>query len=219
MEPQQLRTGRPPVTSGEYAYHELRTQILTGRIAAGERIVQSELADQLGVSVTPVREAMRRLQSEGLVELLPHRGATVRRLEFKEAQEIYQLRAQLEPLAIERSLDGLTSTHIAELELLCANMDDTNNVSEFAELNQRFHDLLLALDDASWLARIVQMLRMASSPYVALSLHANPTLMTTSNNEHRQMVHALAQHDIPRLTQIVTDHLEATVTTLANHLD
>ncbi|NLE98789.1 MAG: GntR family transcriptional regulator, partial [Propionibacterium sp.] len=184
-----------PTTSEEFAYHSLRTDILTGRIEAGARIVQSDVAANLGLSVTPVREAMRRLHAEGLVELAPHRGATVGRLERAKAREIYDLRITLEPKLVERSLPTFDPAHAAMLVDLCDRMDGETSVSHFAELNRTFHDALVPMDDG-WLSRIVQMLRQASSPYVALSLHAEPGLMATSNKEHRRMVKAFLDQDL-----------------------
>lgn len=210
-------TSKRPTTSEEFAYHEVRTEILTGRIPAGTRIIQSEIAAKLGVSVTPVREAMRRLQSEGLVNLTPHRGATVGELELSKAREIYQLRILLEPMSVERAVPHFTSENVQELESLCVQMDAADNVSEFAALNQRFHEKLLDLDNG-WLSRIIQMLRMASSPYVALSLHANPKMMAESNAEHRKMLRAFAEADIAAAREITVHHLSGTMVTLEEHL-
>ncbi len=206
-----------PTTSEEFAYHALRTDILTGRIEAGSRVVQSEVAEQLGISVTPVREAMRRLHTEGLVELTPHRGATVGRLELSKVREIYDLRILLEPKLVERSMPLFDAERARELEKLCDEMAAETSVSHFAELNQTFHDKLVALDD-SWLSRIVRMLRVASSPYVALSLHAVPALMEISNAEHRRMVRAFVEQDLDAGRELTVHHLSSTVVALEDHL-
>ncbi|MBB5790270.1 GntR family transcriptional regulator [Jiangella mangrovi] len=214
--PAPVRANRP-TTSEEFAYHALRTDILTGRIEAGSRVVQSDVAEQLGVSVTPVREAMRRLHTEGLVELAPHRGATVVRLELAKVREIYDLRILLEPRLVERSLPLFDTGRTKELEKLCDEMDVETGVSHFAELNQRFHDSLVTSDD-SWLSRIVTMLRVASSPYVALSLHAVPSLMKVSNAEHRRMLRAFIEQDLDAARELTVHHLSSTVVALEDHL-
>lgn len=214
--PQPARASRP-TTSEEFVYHALRTDILTGRIKAGSRVVQSEVAEQLGVSVTPVREAMRRLHTEGLVELAPHRGATVGRLELAKVREIYDLRMLLEPRLVERSLPVFDAERGRELEKLCDEMDVENSVSRFAELNQTFHDSLVTPDE-SWLSRIVRMLRVASSPYVALSLHAVPALMKASNAEHRRMLRAFIEQDLDAARELTLHHLSSTAVALEDHL-
>lgn len=214
--PASVRANRP-TTSEEFAYHALRTDILTGRIEAGSRVVQSDVAEQLGVSVTPVREAMRRLHTEGLVDLAPHRGATVVRLELAKVREIYDLRILLEPRLVERSLPVFDTERTRELEKLCDEMDVETSVSHFAELNQRFHDSLVTSDD-NWLSRIVTMLRVASSPYVALSLHAVPSLMKVSNAEHRRMLRAFIEQDLDAARELTVHHLSSTVVALEDHL-
>lgn len=206
-----------PTTSEEFAYHALRTEILTGRVTAGARLVQSEVATRLGISVTPVREAMRRLQSEGLVELAPHRGATVNRLELGKAREIYELRIFLEPLLVERTFAPVTPERAANLEQLCDQMDEAVNVSHFAELNQAFHDGLVVHDD-SWMSRIVQMLRVAAAPYVAFSLHAEPNLMASSNAEHRRILRAFLDQNLDAARELTVHHLSSTVVALEDHL-
>jgi DNA-binding GntR family transcriptional regulator len=209
--------GSRPTTSEEFVYHALRTDILTGRIEAGSRVIQSDVAEQLGVSVTPVREAMRRLHTEGLVELAPHRGATVVPLELAKVREIYDLRILLEPRLVERSLPVFDVERTQELEKLCDEMDVETSVSRFAELNQRFHDNLVALDEG-WLSRIVRMLRVASSPYVALSLHAEPSLMKISNAEHRRLLRAFIEQDFDAGRELTVHHLSSTVVALEDHL-
>lgn len=215
--PQPPTRASRPTTSEEFAYHALRTDILTGRIKAGSRVVQSEVAEQLGISVTPVREAMRRLHTEGLVELAPHRGATVGRLELAKVREIYDLRILLEPRLVERSLPFFDAERARELEKLCDEMDAETSVSHFAELNQTFHDRLVTLDD-SWLSRIVRMMRVASSPYVALSLQAVPALMEVSNAEHRRMLRAFIEQDLDAARELTVHHLSSTVVALEDHL-
>src|SRR5690606_31633734 len=162
-------------------------------------------------------EAMRRLHTEGLVELTPHRGATVGRLELSKVREIYDLRILLEPKLVERSMPLFDAERARELEKLCDEMAAETSVSHFAELNQTFHDKLVALDD-SWLSRIVRMLRVASSPYVALSLHAVPALMEISNAEHRRMVRAFVEQDLDAGRELTVHHLSSTVVALEDHL-
>ena len=208
---------RRPTTSEEFAYHALRTDILVGRISAGTRIVQSEVAAQLDISVTPVREALRRLQSEGLVELTPHKGAMIGHLDIAKGREIYELRILLEPLIVARSITAISDERLDDLAQLCDAMDATSNVSEFAEFNQRFHDGLL-VDDDSWGVRIVRMLRVASGPYVAYSLHAYENQMSQSNAEHRRMLRAYAARDADAARELTVHHLSSTVVILEDRL-
>ena len=210
-----------PTTSEKFVYHSLRSAIMSGQLAAGRRIVQSDIAVQHGISVTPVREALRRLETEGLIELEAHKGATVRALSFENAHEIYELRMVLEPMLAPRALAALTDACVAEARELCDRMDRTRDVSEFAEYNRQFHDRLLMLDDLddSWLSRIVNMLQVAAAPYVGVSLHANPTVMETSNKEHRRILSAFERKDVSAARDLIVHHLSSTMVVLETSWD
>jgi DNA-binding GntR family transcriptional regulator len=96
----------------------LREAIYTGRLAAGQPVRQEAVAEELGVSRIPVREALRQLESEGLVVLRPHSGARVARLEYAECQEIYKMRERLEPLAISESMERISEQQLQEAQEL-----------------------------------------------------------------------------------------------------
>src|SRR6202050_3223278 len=104
--------------AAERAYSAVRDGILQGRYNAGSRLTEQELASALGVSRTPVREALRRLHAEGLVEFEPNHGAVVALFELEDAEEIFELRALLEPISARRAAERVTAPIIAQLRVL-----------------------------------------------------------------------------------------------------
>jgi DNA-binding GntR family transcriptional regulator len=120
----------------------LRDMIVSGELASGERLVERELADRFGVSRIPLREAIQRLASEGLVDVFRNRGAVVRTLCASDVKEIYDLRALLEGDAIYRSVKQLDGETLARAELVHSLLGDADAAARQGELNRDFHELL-----------------------------------------------------------------------------
>ena len=150
------------------AYEAIRGDILSGRLAPGERLREEELTRQIGVSRTPVREALRRLESDGYTIVEPNRGASVPVYSKRDVDEIYGLRALLEGHAARRAATRITKEQIAELERINAAMkqeasvDTRSNDSEAhmrrSQLNQDFHNIILDASDNNRLLGIVRQL-------------------------------------------------------------
>lgn len=130
----------------EYAYAAIREEILTGRVGPSGRLVQDELARRLGISRTPVREAMARLEQEGLVKLLPGRGAIVQRVTPHDILGIYEVREELERLAVRLAARDNRPYDVASLRELVAAMAqvDPSRVADYYRLNRAFHLQLAA---------------------------------------------------------------------------
>src|SRR5262249_8606983 len=135
--------GEEMARAADVAYRSLREMILSGGVDAGSRLGEVELAETLGLSRTPVREALQRLGTEGLVEGLPHRGARVGRWTAADLEEIFELRAQLEPYGAARAARrGLAAERLDELAGLCDEMERAVAARDFravTELNDRLH--------------------------------------------------------------------------------
>ena len=122
-------------TAHEFVRETLRQAILRGDLTGGSRLIQADLATQLRVSTTPVREALRDLATEGLITLDRHRGGVVRELNWDDMEEIRQIRQQLEPLAISMAVAGITDDQLAEAERLCDRMEDVDDLASWVDLN------------------------------------------------------------------------------------
>ena len=198
-------------TAHEYVLGTLRSAILDGSLAGGTRLVQAELASQLGVSTTPVREALRDMATEGLVVFDPHRGAIVRPLAIAEVREIYELRITLEPLMVRRVVDRITDEQLDRAEALSVRMQTEPNLSTWVELNRDFHAVFSEIGEGSRLAGMLASLRDSASAYVSLSLEARPEQVPQANHEHDELVKLYRERDAEGAVELTVAHLRATL--------
>lgn len=201
-------------TAHEYARETIRAAVLGGTLAGGARLVQSELAEELGLSTTPVREALRDLATEGLVIFDAHRGALVRSLDPDEVREIYELRMTLEPLMVRRIIEDLTDVQLARAAELQHRMDEPCDPSAWAELNREFHAIFSEDDSRSRLAGILAGLRDSAAAYVALSLNARSEQASEANTEHAALLDHFRRRDVDAAVQLTVQHLRATLAAL-----
>ncbi|MGF9649388.1 GntR family transcriptional regulator [Pseudarthrobacter oxydans] len=132
----------PPVlTKNAYAYEELRRRILTGDIEQGSILSQSKLAREIGVSTTPLREALRRLAAEGMVELKSHSDARVAALTAEEAKDLYVLRENLDPLAAGLAAESRMPTDVAAIEAALKQLTPLHDAADLAAMtaHRDFH--------------------------------------------------------------------------------
>ncbi|TKC19465.1 GntR family transcriptional regulator [Robertmurraya kyonggiensis] len=187
---------------------KLREVILRGEFEDGERLVQEEWAEKLGVSRMPIREALKQLEVEGLVRIEPRRGAIVTPISVEDIEEIYQLRALLEGEAVEKSLPNLSKEHIEDLENICEQMKDLevneHSVAEFMRLNENFHKILY--EGCTWrrIHGLIETLWKGIPPYT-------PSLLTNhldeSHQEHRLMLEYVKQNESEKLKEVVQKHI------------
>ncbi len=137
-------------TTPEHALHALRGAIVAGELRPGQRVAQEEVADLLGISVAPVREALRVLEQEGQVAYFPRRGYFVTELRIADLEEIYALRRLLEERAARHALPGLDAEQMAVMEQAardCEQTAQTGDVAAELQANRRFHFALLSAPD------------------------------------------------------------------------
>ena len=187
---------------------KLREAILMGEFKMGERLIQEEWAEKLGVSRMPIREALRQLEVEGLVRLEPRRGAIVTPISIDDIEEIYQLRALLEGEAVERSLPYLDADDVIELENLYEQMEklnaDEHNVAKYTERNAEFHRILRAGCPWRRMHSMIDTLWKGIPPYTP-SLLSNH--LAESQAEHRLMVEYVKANEPIRLKKIMQKHI------------
>lgn len=201
-------------TAHEFVRQTLREAILNGTLPTGQHLVQSELAEKLEVSTTPVREALRNLASEGLVVFDPHRGAIVRALDISEVRELYELRSVLEPIMIRRVVKQITPQQLSEAKTLHQKMDRDCPTTEWADLNRKFHAVFDSIDTSSRLASLINGLRDSAAPYVALSLDADPQQIKSANDEHRALMELYSSGSTDEIIRLTLDHYQATLSVI-----
>jgi DNA-binding GntR family transcriptional regulator len=206
-----LEDGGVPLTrSASVAATELiRSAILEGRLEPGQRLKEEELARELGISRTPVREALLVLQTEGLIDSAPNRGASVRSYELDDLDDLYLLRALLESFAARLAATRITDDEIAELrasnERFVA-LRARDDIVELVRENVRFHDVILA---AARSERLAQMVRgVVQLPLVYRSyVWYSPDQKLISEHYHRQLTAALAAREPERAELVMKEHV------------
>lgn len=193
---------------------QLRAAISEGRLRPGEWLRQERLARELGVSHMPVREALKQLAAEGLIEYLPYRGMRVVEFTPEDIEDLYAARAALEGRAARAAATRLTPEQLAELRALVAQMGASQAPEQIAlnrSLNRRFHELIYEASGRAYLTRALSQM-WAWFPTMFLGTYA-PTASTpvigreTDVEEHVAVVEALAARDGARAEQLLAEHV------------
>lgn len=192
-------------------YEALRAGILEGEYALGSRLGEVELAGSLGVSRTPVREALRRLDSEGLVDVLPNRGARVASWCEQDLDDIYELRALLESHGAARAATRVSAAQLTRLDELCADMDATvrrRDLERHSALNRDFHTLILIAAGNPRLMSLMSAL--VHVPLVLRTFHRyGRKALRRSQGHHRELVDALRARDASWAEAVMRSHVLA----------
>ncbi|WP_085993082.1 GntR family transcriptional regulator [Oceanobacillus senegalensis] len=185
----------------------LRRAILKGDFTPGERLVQAELADLIGVSRMPVREALRTLELEGLVKIEPHKGAVVRTIQKQDIQEIYELRILLEPVALKKSIQYFTENDFKQLSLLHQEMVSASTGESYVELNVKFHNLLFSRCNSP---RLLGFIETISHGFAQDTPQLIPGQIQKSNKEHEAIMESIYQGDVEKAGEYLAKHIERT---------
>ena len=202
-------------------YAHIRDAIVDGRYAPGARLGEVEIAELTRTSRTPVREALRQLEMEGLVEVLPHRGARVYTWTADDLEEIYDLRMTLEAMAAERATGRIRPAELDRMDELCVLMEsataDNPDLDRLAALNDEFHAIVRS---AAASARLVSMLgAVIALPLVMRTFHRyTPTDLARSHAHHRDLVAALRAGDPVWAGSVMRAHVRAAKSVLLQAL-
>lgn len=198
---------------------EIERMILDGELAAGAKLTESTLADLLGVSRGPVREAFRMLEEAGLVHTEKNRGVFVRHVPIEEALEIFELRAVMDLYVGRKLAESLATKDVRELRQLVDGMDQAvkaSHAADYHRLNLQFHDHLLELAGNAKLTATYRKLVNELSLFRRQNLTRES--MTAYSREHRQIVKAIASGDPEAAGQAMYQHvMSSRERTLRNH--
>ncbi|MFJ1213802.1 GntR family transcriptional regulator [Burkholderia pyrrocinia] len=186
----------------------LRDMIINGELEAGERLVERDLADRFGISRIPMREAIQRLEREGLLDIFRNRGAVVRMLSASDVQEIYDLRALLEGDAIYRSVKRLDDETLARAELVHRLLGDATVPRRQGELNREFHALLYSCCGNARQLKTIGELRSQVERYERLQA----TLLADTPSfqvEHEEILLACRERNARAARSMTVAHLES----------
>lgn len=192
----------------DLVFTTLRDEILSGKLQPNEKLNTNQLANRLGVSRTPIREALNRLISVGLVETFPHRGIYIRKLSIEEIIELYYIRAALEGIAARLAVRNLKEDEMERLRQYCDDMEAQHlvgNYQKLLEINFLFHETIYKATNSPQLQDLLFQYYNRSKPYRTLGLEL-PGRYKEVFDEHRQLVAALASGDMERADFCAREH-------------
>lgn len=190
-------------------YESLRTTIISGKIPTGERIIEKEYASKLNISRTPIREALKKLQSEDLVEYIPKYGVVVKSISKEDALEIYKIRQSLEMLVITNAMENITKEEIVEIQNLLDLTEQKNNEYNLEEVERLFKEFNTYIYKASRMNRLPVMIDQLND---YLQHFRNISILdderrNTALYEHNQILKAIIEKDKNYAEEIITKHL------------
>ena len=194
----------------ELVLEVLREAIIKGDLKPRERLMEIQLAEELGVSRTPVREALRKLELEGFIVMLPRKGAYVSDISLKDITEVFEIRAALEGLSAALAAERITDEEIEDMEKLLAEKNEAinkNDIKRLIEADTKFHDAIYNASRNEKLWGIINNLREQIQRYRAASL-SYPGRMKQSLVEHRAIVEAIESRDINLSRRAAQEHIE-----------
>ena len=193
---------------GNGAYRQILVEIRSGALLPGARLRETELAERLGISRTPVREAIRLLETDGLVAHIPRQGATIRVLDYTEVMELYEMRAVLEGTAARLAARAASDMELDELTALNAEMASATQPAAAYELNRQFHMTLLDAAKNRYLVKSVHALQKTLLILGPTTL-VEPMRAQDAVIEHNAILLALRDRDGMRAETAMRAHIEA----------
>lgn len=194
----------------EIVFEGIRKAIITGRIPVGQRINEKECAERINISRTPIREALNRLEKEGLVEYIPKFGTVVKKVTTKDAIEIYQLRQALDVVATINAMNRMTAEQFDELKQLLLQTEEANkdnqNVEEVIKLFSVFNEKIYQFSDMPRLTSIVTKLREYLMRFRDISLTGEER-RKKALKEHWMIYRGMYNKDEEQLRMIIKEHL------------
>ncbi len=202
-------------------YHQIRAEIIRGALVPGESVTEMGLANDCGVSRTPVREALRQLELEGLVELIPNKGAVILGISPEDICDIYQIRAMLEGSVAERAAQRATEEDVKRLHEILDLTDfyiGRQNMQQLQAMDGQFHQLIYEMSGSRMFRRVLKDMHYYIGLTRDASLKSEGRAMQ-SLREHRAVLDAIAQHDGEKAKKLMNHHVnKALENVLKRHL-
>lgn len=201
-------------------YNTLRENILNNKYKPGESLIETKLADELHVSRTPIREAIRQLELEGLVESIPNRGVYVKGISKKDMKDIYSIRLVLEVLAAKWSIENITDDGVSELKDIYELMEfytGKGDVDRIAKLNTEFHQVIFNASKSNILIHLLNDFQL----YVRWARHESlsmPGRMEKALEEHKNILEAFEKKDADEVVKALSTHIKNSSKNLFNKM-
>lgn len=200
----------------EVVSESLRKAIKDGVLKPGERLMEIQLADELGVSRTPIREAIRKLELEGFVVMVPRRGTYVADISLKDIAQVFEIRSALEELSAGLAAERITPDELEDLERILVEINEyiaNDDFDKIVDADIRFHDVLYHASRNNRLVDILNNFREQMLRFRSISMHY-PGRLAATWEEHRQLVENIANHNSAQARKIAKKHMENSEKTL-----
>jgi DNA-binding GntR family transcriptional regulator len=203
----------------QHVYDQIRTAILARKLAPGKQLVEYNISNTIGVSRTPIRNAIKKLSLEGLVDIIPNRGAFVTSPTKKEVIHAYELRANLEYLAASKAMDSMTETDFLSINEIINEEKRSlvnNNLEDFVNANKAFHIAITKKCDNKFLNEFIERLIIQTNIYLILfdEFFSNPGQEPYSPDEHSYILQLMQNKDKAELMIALENHFQHTVSSL-----
>ncbi|MBR4759731.1 MAG: GntR family transcriptional regulator [Lachnospiraceae bacterium] len=205
----------------DVVFKKLRAEILLGELSPGERLMELHLAQRLGVSRTPVREAIRKLELEGLVTMLPRRGAQVAQISEKDLKDVLQVRTSLEQLAVRLACERMDEETLKELDKACesfAAATSSKDMTAITKADVALHDVIIRSTGNRKLEQMISNLAEQMYRY-RFEYIKDATYHTRLIEEHRKIYQSIADRDAARAQEEIATHIENQRQTIMEHLN
>ena len=204
----------------DVVFNTLRQAILRGELKPGERLMEIQLANKLGVSRTPIREAIRKLELEGLVLMIPRKGAEVAEITEKNMRDVLEVRKALEELAVQLACEKITDEEIEEMKKAAEEFKmilKSKDITEIAEADVRFHDIIYMATDNQKLIHLLNKLREQMYRYRVEYLK-NPDVHEQLTQEHEEIVYHIKRREKVEATAVTCQHIDNQVSTVTDKI-
>ena len=194
----------------DVVFNTLRQAILRGELKPGERLMEIQLANKLGVSRTPIREAIRKLELEGLVLMIPRRGAVVAEITEKSLHDVLEVRGALEELAVDLACDRITEEDIERLREAAKEFEEVSkndDVTALAEADVKFHDIIYLATENQRLIQLLYNLREQMYRYRVEYLKRQEVHVTLFA-EHEHIIECIVKHDKVEAKRAISTHID-----------
>lgn len=194
----------------DVVFNTLRRAILKGELKPGERLMEIALADKLGVSRTPIREAIRKLELEGLVVMAPRKGAKVASITERDLNDVLEVRKGMEVLAISLACKRITGEELEKLEIIerdFQNLIESGNLTELAEMDVKFHDTIYQATNNQRLVQLLNNLREQMYRY-RMEYLKDIAVRRTLAEEHKAICQALRERNQQQAEKYVSIHID-----------
>ncbi|QZY56198.1 GntR family transcriptional regulator [Crassaminicella profunda] len=207
-------------TIKDQVYNIIKENILNGNFKPGEKLQEKKIAEQLNVSRSPVREAIKELIGEGLLESIPNKSISVKKLSKKDIIDVFEFRTVIEKYAINKTILNLTEEKIKILDELLEELEESyhsKDLTEYCRIDVKIHDVIIYMSENMVVYNAIKNIFSLIQPFRVISLHSKKRF-ENSFIEHKEIIKAIKEKDFERAWSVNSTHLNLAKEQIIEHL-